>query len=389
MIANIVILYPFSLALFSLILERYKFSKFLNFIIGISIIFITNIICREAVKYLEPGDYIAYIKVFDGCSSIKDCLIYSPFENGFNILIGFLREYLNLNEFDVWSIINFTNLILITIISRTLSNYFGEKNKFLSIQTLIIAFTFPSFLLISIRAGLAFLIISFLLIEVVKNNDMGLKIFFNFKNFFLILLSISIHIQTMPLVILIIFLSIKGNYFIKADTNFLPKLLKGSISKRIIIIFSSIALLICILYFNYSGIMNFIGKSYYHFGGRSFRTLGIRTLVDQIIIIAIITPTVLNSFFYERNLVFQKFFKTFVFFQIGTVTLYYLVLFVIGIDGFARQCQYNYLTFLIVHIILNKKYTILGLTPFLYSIFTIYYTFSSDISFKFLEFKLL
>ena len=54
----------------------------------------------EAVKYLEPGDYIAYIKVFDACSSIEDCLIYSPFENGFNILIGFLREYLNLNGFD-------------------------------------------------------------------------------------------------------------------------------------------------------------------------------------------------------------------------------------------------------------------------------------------------
>ena len=67
MIANIVILYPFLLVLFSLLIERYKVSKFINFIIGISIIVITNIICREAVKYLEPGDYIAYIKLFYAC----------------------------------------------------------------------------------------------------------------------------------------------------------------------------------------------------------------------------------------------------------------------------------------------------------------------------------
>jgi len=73
---------------------------------------------------------------------------------------------------------------LITIISKNLSDFFREENKFLSIQTFIIAFIFPSFLLISIRAGLAFSIISFLLIDAVKNKDKGLKFFFNFKNFF-------------------------------------------------------------------------------------------------------------------------------------------------------------------------------------------------------------
>lgn len=182
---------------------------------------------------------------------------------------------------------------------------------------------------------------------------------------------------------------INENYIINADTNFLTKLLKGFISKRLILILFAIISLIFIFYFNFSEITRFLGKSYYHFGDWSERSLGIRSLVDQIIIITIITPSILGSAYYKNNKVFQKFFKTFVFFQIGTIILYYLILFVIGIDGFARQCQYNFLTFLLLYITINKQSTILGFLPLLYSIFTIYYTFSSDINFKILEFNIL
>ena len=389
MIANLVLLYPFILVLVSTIIGRFKVSKFLNFLIGLTVIFITSIITQEAVQYINPGDYVVYKKIFDLCTSIKDCYAYSPFENGFTFIIGFLREYLNISGFEVWSIINFTNLVLITIISNNISNYFSKEEKFLSIQTFIIAFTFPSFLLVSIRAGLAFLIISFLLIDTIKNNEKGLHIFFNSKNLFLVILAITIHIQSITLAIFaIIFLIIKDNYIIKADTNFAPKLLKGLISKKLILILFGIISLIFVLYFNYSEITRLIGKSYYHFGGRSEQTLGIRTLVDQLIIITIITPSVLSSNFYINNLVFRKFFKTFVFFQMGTIALYYLILFVLGIDGFARQCQYNFLAFLLTYMLLNKKFTILGYLPILYSVFTIYYTFSSDTNFKILDFNL-
>lgn len=168
MIANIILIYPFLLVLLSTIIGRLRVSKILIYFISITVIFITNIISQEAVKYVNPGDYIVYKKVFESCSSLKDCFNYSPFESGFTFIIGFLREYLNISVFDVWSIINFTNLILITIISNNISTYFRKEDKFLSIQTFIIAFTFPSFLLVSIRSGLAFLLISFLLIDAIK-----------------------------------------------------------------------------------------------------------------------------------------------------------------------------------------------------------------------------
>ena len=390
MIANVVLLYPFILVLFSTIIGRVKVSKFLNFLIGLIVIFITHIIIKEAVEYINPGDYKVYLKVFEACASVKSCFNYSPFESGFNFFVGFLREYLNLSAFEVWSTINITNLVLITLISNSLSNYFRKQYKFLSIQTFIIAFTFPSFLLVSIRAGLAFSIISCLLIEVIKNNDKGIKFFFNYKNVCIVLLSITIHIQSILLIILLItFLLIKENYIINSDTNFLTKLQKGFISKKLILILFAIFSLITICYLNFNIILPFLGKNYYHFGLRSERSLGIRSLTDQIIIITIITPLIFNSDFYKNNIVFRKFFKLFVFFQFGTITLYYLTLFIIGIDGFARQCQYNYLTFLLIYMILNKKFSILRSLPILYSIFYIYYTFASDTNFKILEFNLL
>tara|TARA_B100000242_G_scaffold261712_1_gene207711 strand:- start:2159 stop:3331 length:1173 start_codon:yes stop_codon:yes gene_type:complete len=390
MIGKIILLYPFFLLLLSVSIGKFRVSRVFTICISIAIIFLTNTISQQAVQYVIPGDFMVYKKVFESCTSIKNCYDYSSFESGFTFIVGFLRQYLNLSGLQIWSLINFINLALITLISKTLSNYFRKEEKFISIQTLIIAFTFPSFLLISIRAGLAFLIISFLLIEVIKNSEKGLKFLFNFKNFFIAFLAITIHLQALPLLLLIIiFLKLKENYIINSDLNFIEKLFKGLISKKLILIFVAIVSLIFILYFNYYEIMRFIGKSYYHFRIQSERTLGIRTLVDQIIILTIIKPTILDSNFYKKNIDFQKFFKTFVFFQTGTITLYYLILFVIGIDGFARQCQYNFLTFLLIHTLLNKKFTILGVLPLLYSIFTVYYTFSSDTNFKILEFNLL
>jgi len=96
-------------------------------------------------------------------------------------------------------------------------------------------------------------------------------------------------------------------------------------------------------------------------------------------------PRIYQSRIYLENNLLKRLTNNFLYFHILIILVYYLSLFILGIDGFARQCQYNYVVFLLLYIgCLNEKrnLNILNILPILYSIFTVYYTLLYDVSFS-------
>lgn len=383
-IAKILIIgYPVSLIFLALIFINITFSKSIKYALIMTQIISANIICTKTVDFLNVGDYLSYIKIFKMCPTVESCFNYSLWEPSFTFLVGFFRQYFHLSNIEVWSLFNLINLILITIISFLISNFFKNQRLTLAIQSLIIGFTFPSFLLVSIRAGLAFLLISIALIHLIqikkrKFNKLQLLFFF-----LLLIIGPTIHIQTILLVLYSFYLLLSLNFYRKesSDLNLLVKFINGYISKKIIYISGVLILILSILYRNFELVTNFLGKPYYRQGVIMQRTLGIRSLVDQFLINFVMIPNIIRSNVYKENLHFRKFFQTFNLFQIATFILHYSFIISVGIDGFARQTQYNFIVYLVIQLCVIKRFNYLNLLPFSYAIFYIYYTFMTDVSF--------
>ena len=169
-------------------------------------------------------------------------------------------------------------------------------------------------------------------------------------------MSLTIHIQSILLVLLgIVFLIAKYTGLnLKMIDNF-QTLMKGFISKRILKILFFISLGNIIIFFNFRKILDFLGKTYYamRFFG-SINTLGIRSIAQQFVIYFFILREVKNSLFYKENRSFSNFFQYFNLFQVVSFIIYYSVRFVFGIDGFARQMQYNFLLYMVFYISSDK-----------------------------------
>ena len=157
---DIILFYPIVLLLLAIILRKISFGKQIDLLLSIVQIITANWFCTKTVELCRPGDFLSYKSFFSVCETMKDCFEYSPFEISFTVLIGFAKEFMFLNPDQVWSLINFFNLLLITYLSSLVSKYFSKKASFLSLQCLLIGASFNTFLTISIRAGLAFLLVS-------------------------------------------------------------------------------------------------------------------------------------------------------------------------------------------------------------------------------------
>ena len=379
------LLYPSLLIILSLVFRKTYFSKLSRLTISLFIIIVTSFISSEIVLTVKPGDYAVYTKIFDLCRNINQCISYSPFEDGFSIFIGFITNYLKLNGHGIWLIINIINLSLITYISLYISRIFNNDKLFLSTQALIIAFTLPSFILVSIRAGLAFLICSISILNVLSYEKYLNKVYFVFANLVLLILAISIHFQSAPLILFtfVLFFYIKNN--IKVEPlyfDFINNLFQGLISKKILSFITLIILFAISLFYNFTKLFSLIGKSYYYLNplGAS-KSLGIRTITDQLLISGYILPALKKSNIYINNLNLFNFINLFSIFQLLTFFLYYITNFLLGIDGLARQCQYNFLVFLLFCLVTFKRTNLINLIPFIYSLILIYYTILRDRSF--------
>lgn len=380
---NSILFYPFVLIILALILRKISFGKLFDLFLSTIQIIIANWFSINTVTKCRPGDYLSYRSFFDICTTIKDCFVYSPFEKSFTYFIGFSKEYISLNPDQVWSLVNYFNLILITLVSFLVSKYFSRKASFLSIQCLLIGTSFNTFLTISIRAGLAFLLVSLAIYKIINLDKNKFVFIDNFLIFTLFALSITIHIQSILLILLgLVFLIAKytGLNFKMIDS--FESFIKGFISKRFLKILFFISLGNIFIFFNFRKILEFIGKNYYklRFFG-NINTLGIRTLAQQFIIYYFILIEVRNSSFYKENRSFSNFFQFFNLFQIISFIIYYSIRFIFGIDGFARQMQYNFLLYMVIYISSIDKLTLLKLLPFAFLIYEIYYTIMNDVSF--------
>ena len=132
--------------------------------------------------------------------------------------------------------------------------------------------------------------------------------------------------------------------------------------------------------------MNIFGKPYYVLiAFKGTQSLGIRTIFDQLLIQLIILPKIYSLQLFKDNLKFKNFINSFYIFNIIIVFGYYLCLIFLGFDGFARQCQFNFLVYLIIYfgtLNTNNKHNKSSAVLFLYSFFSIYYTILVDVSFS-------
>ena len=384
---DIILFYPIVLILIALILRKISFGKVFDLFLGTIQIIIANIVCIKTVTLCRPGDWKSYIGVFNSCSTINDCFIYSPFEKTFTYFIGFSKEFLSLDADQIWSLINFINLILITLLSFLVSKYFSNKVSFLPLQTLLIGTTFNNFLTISIRSGLSFLLVSLALYKII-NLDKNKSVFFdNLLIFTIFALSITIHVQSILLIIFCFVLLITKYTGINIGMNDefqIPQgLIKGFISKKILNILLLIALGNVFIFFNFRNLKRFIGKAYYRmqlFGPTGY--LGIRSIAQQFIIYYFILLEVRNSSIYKENRSFSNFFQLLNLFQITSLIVYYSILFVFGIDGFARQMQYNFLLYIVIYISSIEKFNFINILPFAFLIYEVYYAIMNDVSFS-------
>ena len=356
-----------------IILRKISFGKQIDLLLSIVQIITANWFCIKTVKICRPGDFLSYKSIFDVCETIQDCFEYSPFEISFTFFIGFARQFMFLNPDQLWSLINFFNLILITYLSSLVSKYFSKKASFLSLQCLLIGASFNTFLTISIRAGLAFLLVSLAIYKIITKDKTKFFLKDNLSIFIIFALSLTIHIQSILLVLLgIVFLIAKYTGLnLKMIENF-QTLMKGFISKRILKILFFISLGNIIIFFNFRKILDFLGKTYYamRFFG-SINTLGIRSIAQQFVIYFFILREVKNSLFYKENRSFSNFFQIFNLFQVVSFIIYYSVRFVFGIDGFARQMQYNFLLYMVFYISSMDKLTLIKLLPFAFLIYEV------------------
>ena len=151
------IIYPGLLIISSIYFKRNSLTKLSRIFFSFFQIILSSIISANIIFFSRAGDFKVYLKIFEICANINNCLEYSPFEIGFTTFIGFINGIFNFNSNQIWILINLINLTLIVYISKKISELFNDNKLFLSIQTLITGFCFPSFLLISIRSGLSFL----------------------------------------------------------------------------------------------------------------------------------------------------------------------------------------------------------------------------------------
>ena len=380
---DIILFYPLVLILLAIILRKISFGKSLDLFLSIIQIITANWFCINTVKLCRPGDFLSYRTFFDVCETIKDCFEYSPFEISFTFFIGFVRQFMFLNPDQFWSLINFLNLILITYLSFLVSKYFSKKASFLSLQCLLIGTSFNTFLTISIRAGLAFLLVSLAIYKILTKDKTKFLFKDNISIFIIFALSLTIHVQSILLVLLgFVFLITKYTGVNLKMIDNVQTLMQGFISKRILRILFFISLGNIIIFFNFRKILDFLGKTYYAlrvFG--EVGTLGIRTIAQQFIIYFFIWREVKNSSFYKENRLFSNFFQIFNLFQVVSFIIYYSIRFVFGIDGFARQMQYNFLLYLVLYLSSMDKLTLLKLVPFAFLFYEVYYIIMKDVSF--------
>ena len=376
--------YPLVLLVLAIILRKVSFGKLSDLLLSIIQIITANWFCTKTVEICRPGDFLSYKSIFDVCETIKDCFEYSPFEISFTFFIGVAREFMFLNPDKLWSLINIFNLILITYLAFLVSKYFSKKASFLSLQCLLIGTSFNTFLTISVRAGLAFLIVSLAIYKIITTDKTKFVFKDNFLIFSIFALSLSIHIQSILLVLFgFVFLIAKYTGLNLKMIDNVQTLMKGLISKRILRILFFTSLGNTIIFFNFRKILDFFGKTYYAL--RSFAdvgTLGIRTIAQQFIIYFFMWREIKNSKFYRENTSFSSFFQFFNLFQVVSFIIYYAVRFVFGIDGFARQMQYNFLLYLVLYISSIDKLTLLKLVPFSFLIYEVYYIIMKDVSFS-------
>ena len=381
------IIYPGLLIISSIYFKRNSLTKLSRIFFSFFQIILSSIISANIIFFSRAGDFKVYLKIFEICANINNCLEYSPFEIGFTTFIGFINGIFNFNSNQIWILINLINLTLIVYISKKISELFNDNKLFLSIQTLITGFCFPSFLLISIRSGLSFLICSVVIINLLNAKNIVDNKNFYFYNIFLLITALSVHLQSFPIILFICFFYIYYIYKEKEINNseiyFFRNLSKGFLSKKIFNYFLLICISLLIVYNNFTRIFRFIGKGYYYLNPlRGRKSIGFRSIIEQFIISNIILPEIKSSNYFLEDKKCRNFVNYFSIFQIFSIIFYYLVFFSLGIDGFARICQYNFLVFLIMNIIVLKKYNFKSLIPFLYAIFIIYYTFLRDKSFS-------
>ena len=151
MLDIIIFLFQGILLIFAFLIRNSRFEKNFEKLISIIQISITTLISSITTEYLTPGDYNVYTSIFNQCDSINSCLVVSPWEVNFTVLFALIRQ-LSFKMVMVLVILNFL-LTVLTIAIYYLSKTINSKIVFL--QSFALAFTFPSFLTIAIRSGIA------------------------------------------------------------------------------------------------------------------------------------------------------------------------------------------------------------------------------------------
>ncbi len=380
-ISTLIYLFPIFQLLIFFISRNYIIKRELKYLFFIFQIFITTYISSVTTLYLKPGDYSVYTSIFNNCNNIDTCFQFSPWEPLFTLIVSSLGKTFNFSGHDLWTSINFLIVISLSFFSILISKVIKNKYNFISIQAIAIAYTFPSFLTISIRSGLSFCIVSIgiLIYFFNKNNN---KKLIKFLSVLLIISGVFIHIQS----ILLSFLGLVYIFSIKSFSLDIKKLVtrmqKGFVSGKFINLILLTLILGTVLNLFFGEIMITFGKVYYE--TYQVQTLGLRSLADFVISFLFIIPRIYKLEIYKVKKSFKEFFDLFVTYYLLTFLIYYFSILIIGFEGLARNSQFNFLFLLLLYITsIDRSETkkIFIISPVFYSIICIYYSYFKDVSF--------
>ncbi|AAQ00375.1 MULTISPECIES: hypothetical protein [Prochlorococcus] len=405
MAQELFLIYPFIMMSSAVLFMSIRLNRFqANWALILQALF--AIFMSDITTYLvHPGDYINYLSHLENCYSLEACFVFSPYEVGFTFISGVLGTILDTFGVEkivrtmgrdvytshyLWVALNSINVALMTIMCYLAGRIFKNQSISPAIQALIFMYTFTSFLTVSLRSGLALLIATIGLLSWIEKED-------NLKRtklgvYISIALALSMHFQVIPFVVFILFTINGGNY-----TNLVSGIdlfywgTKGYFSKGVVI--STIALIIIFgfTFVFFEPIVNLLGKGYYKLDEKALgKGMGLRTIVDQVIILLVIVPSFYKNKVIETNKKLKLFIEYFIIFNFVTVILSYLCTIILGIDGFARQTQYNFIAFTVIFYATLyrsklKNYRIF--VPGGYALFASYYTLFNDTSFWFWNYK--
>lgn len=368
------------LAAFTLNLFEVRKSSFIALFTVFNIF--TSLFCFYLVSNYSPGDFVVYVAFFDACSqSFETCKIVNSFEPLFFFISYLLAKLISLPPQIVWLVFNITTIALISYSIAKICTTFNVKySNILSLLLIIFSYCLTNFLTLAIRFGFSFslfmLALSFIYGQP-RNRKRGIL------TITILVCAVLIHYQTiflLPIAILSYFPAtlIPSSFFLNRQGRFF-------VNKKIVVYTIGFAAMMLITSILASSLLSLLGKSHYLSDYRS-SSLGLRSIVEILVLIVLIYPSLLRKLKLSSLIVHKRLFSTSIIFSIYSSVLNYTSLFVLNIDGFARQSQSAFIFASLVYVIIsttnNKYYQLSRFTLSFYPLLISIYTYSTDPSFN-------